>query len=69
MIDLAVFVEQPPAVAWRALTEPGLISRWLAPVAGFSAVEGTTFMVQADIDRALFYPLTPTNRPVITRCR
>ncbi|MDL9947639.1 SRPBCC domain-containing protein [Gordonia sp. ABSL11-1] len=49
MIDLSVFVEHPPAVAWRALTEPELIARWLSPTVGFEPTVGTTFIVQVAV--------------------
>ncbi|MFT3661900.1 MAG: SRPBCC domain-containing protein [Gordonia sp. (in: high G+C Gram-positive bacteria)] len=49
IVDLAVFVEQPPGVVWRALTEPDVITRWLAPTVGFEAEVGTTFIVQVPV--------------------
>uniref|UniRef100_UPI003D932821 SRPBCC family protein n=1 Tax=Gordonia sp. B7-2 TaxID=3420932 RepID=UPI003D932821 len=49
LIDLAVFVERPPRVVWRALTEPELIAGWLSPVIGFAPVVGTTFIVQVAV--------------------
>ncbi|MFC9978164.1 SRPBCC domain-containing protein [Gordonia sp. NPDC127522] len=49
LIDLAVFVERPPAVAWRALTEPDLIAEWLSPTVGFRPVVGTTFIVEVAV--------------------
>ncbi|MBN0975568.1 MULTISPECIES: SRPBCC domain-containing protein [unclassified Gordonia (in: high G+C Gram-positive bacteria)] len=49
LIDLAVFVEQSPEVAWRALTEPELIAEWLSPTVGFQPIVGTTFIVQVAV--------------------
>ncbi|WP_338836336.1 SRPBCC domain-containing protein [Gordonia polyisoprenivorans] len=49
MIDLAVFVERSPEVAWRVLTAPDLIAEWLAPTIGFEPVVGTTFIVQVAV--------------------
>lgn len=48
-VDLGLFVQQPPATVWRALTEPDLIARWLAPALGFGAQVGTTFILQVPV--------------------
>ncbi|MFT4199918.1 SRPBCC family protein [Gordonia sp. (in: high G+C Gram-positive bacteria)] len=49
VIDLGIFVEQPPEVAWRALTQPESLARWLSPTIGFEPVVGTTFIVQVEV--------------------
>lgn len=49
VVDLGIFVPQPPASAWRALVEPDVIARWLSPTVGFAPVVGTTFIVEVAV--------------------
>lgn len=44
-IEIGSFFPQPPAVVWRALTEPGLLELWLMRSIGFSATVGTHFIL------------------------
>lgn len=43
-IEIGSFFAQPPGVAWRALTEPGLLELWLMRSVGFSPTVGTHFI-------------------------
>lgn len=49
LIELAIYVARPPEVAWRALTEPDLMARWLSCTVGFVAEVGTTFIVEVAV--------------------
>jgi uncharacterized protein YndB with AHSA1/START domain len=47
--DITVDVElpHPPAVVWRALTDPAALAEWLMPVQDFEPVVGRRFTVRA----------------------
>lgn len=49
-VELGLFIPQPPAAVWRALTEPALIDRWLASTTGFATEIGTTFILEIPAD-------------------
>ncbi|WP_440713507.1 SRPBCC family protein [Gordonia sp. FQ] len=49
VVELGIFVTGAPEIAWRALTEPDSIARWLAPTIGFAPAVGTTFIVQVPV--------------------
>ena len=37
-----------PEKVWRALTEPGLLARWLLPTIGFELAPGASFQLKTD---------------------
>lgn len=46
IIELGIFVTQPPEVVWRALTEPELFDQWFTRSTGLTAETGSTFILE-----------------------
>ncbi|WP_280429987.1 SRPBCC family protein [Nocardia brasiliensis] len=46
-VELGNFYRRPPAVVWRALTEPDLLQRWLLRPTPFTATAGARFRFTA----------------------
>lgn len=45
-ITFEVDLPHAPEKVWRALTDPGLLARWLLPATGFGVAPGTAFTLQ-----------------------
>ncbi|WP_338763056.1 SRPBCC domain-containing protein [Nocardia vulneris] len=46
-VELGIFCRRPPAVVWRALTEPDQLQRWLLRPTPFTATAGARFRFTA----------------------